>query len=321
VLQVGAEKKQRNKRRKNWKKPPGLADVTTSTSESKMDQTDAALPPRKRQHTEKPAAPSQEVAQGASQQAAISGEDDFKFFGVRAQPYNGAGEIRKYVRCLASSLVANDLMLSISSTKDLGSAYWKYADDGKQQPNKRKRSPEFLGDTEMALRFARQFLIPAAIRAWLPDVNLQEFCDCMQGPILHMPRDQVFGRGSWMPPGFPLGQAPWVGQHVRDVGKNLAQAILKHYGVPFADPQQMRQVADNTVYTDQRLLAEALLQAYSQQSRAGHGSDPRRLMVVLVGNWRHRQQWVWLDAHATLHDQAVLKQRKVNRLYYYHTAS
>jgi hypothetical protein len=275
--------------------------------------TDVALPPRKRQHTEKPPASSQEVVPAGSQQVSITGEDDsFKYFGVRAQPYNGAGEIRKYVRCLASSLVANDLMLSISSTKDLGSAFWKYADDGKLQPNKRKRSPEFLGDTEMALRFARQFLIPAAIRPWSPDVNLQEFCDCMQGPILHMPRDQVFGRGSWMPPGFPHGQPQWVGQHVRDVGKNLAQAILKHYGVPFADPQQMRQVADNTVYTDQRLLAEALLQAYSQQNRNSSGSnDPRRLMVVLVGNWRHRQQWVWLDAHATLHDQAVLKQRKV----------
>ena len=50
-----------------------------------------------------------------------------------------------------------------------------------------------------------------------------------------------------MPPKFPRGQPAWVGTHVKDVGKSLAQAILKHYGIPFADPQQMRQVADNTV--------------------------------------------------------------------------
>ena len=141
-----------------------------------------------------------------------------------------AGEIRMYVRAVATQLVRRSVIAGIVDLKSLPAEYWKFVNDKDPQTTRKKRSPEFLADTAAALRFAEVYFTAEHLNAeMLPEgAGMAEFCGCLRGPVLQH-RRYCFTIGSWMPPNLPYNDVTAL---TPGVGKRLATIIMDYYFAP-----------------------------------------------------------------------------------------
>ena len=132
--------------------------------------------------------------------------------------FNLAAEIRIYVRTLGPLLHLNNYRRYRAEVRQLG-----------------------LGETEEAIEFARRhFTVDALTRASLPDhVDVRELARCAQGAVL-LDRKLCFSEDVPLPNGFPKDAHPWFGYRLSGVGKRLALAFAKHFGV---DSESLRLVS------------------------------------------------------------------------------
>ena len=119
---------------------------------------------------------------------------------------NKAGEIRIYVRHIATRLVKMGVLRDTPDIKGLPDEYWKFR-NVQPEPGKKKRSPEFLADTTAALRFAdRYFQREAWDESKCPEgMDISAACASLRGPIFTTDRRACFTPGDWMPDGFEIG--------------------------------------------------------------------------------------------------------------------
>ena len=98
--------------------------------------------------------------------------------------------------------------------------------------------------------------MPSCIDVAGSDVDVNELCKCLQGPVLHYSEiSRAFEAGSWTPAGLVI-EAKLNGKCATGVGKRTAEVVLQHFvpkkGPPSPERTFLRK-APSSVFVGQRI--------------------------------------------------------------------
>jgi hypothetical protein len=220
--------------------------------------------------------------------------------------FNKAGEIRIYIRNVATRLVKMGVLCDVHDLKCLPDEYWKFRNIP-VEPGKKKRSPEFLADTRAAIQFAERFFRPEMWdnRKCPADMDIHAVCQSLLGPIGLPNHKCCFIPGDWIPPGSNFDPPIKAG-----VGKQTADYLMTHFFGVKEDHESV--VRTHTSISSQSIppLLHAM-QHFKHLSRSQADSCKKNsadFLCCLMGNHLKAKEWTqfWRRHGSQCTDEALV---------------